>query len=261
MRKCFTPDVANAILCIRSLFEEGDKLEESFETKASSVPTAVGLENSQLLHASQIQFGLHPCLQLKLLLVNDSWISGYIPNPDIVFKRITLRLNEFSRLLSIDTLKEPDPKEDLRASSDIMFKVDASVLGSDAGIGVIQTNVPIKRVITLQAFRTVIGVLEEEFEAIFLCMEFCAEMQFEDVVIHSDSAMVVKAVKAKTLPYSWGPIRIKCLALLKSFNCITFVFIPHVANSDADKLAYLARVNYVYFSFVVREADPFVAAI
>ncbi|KAF4358799.1 hypothetical protein G4B88_029615 [Cannabis sativa] len=181
----------------------------------------------------------------------------------MAFNCINLRWQEFSHLVNSDSVVEPVPREFSPTHSGIMLIVDASVLGADAGLGVVQSNVPVEEAITIQAFCSVLSVLQAEFEAILLCLELCAEMHLEVAVVHSDSAIVVKALQAKSLPYAWGsyPSFAKCLSLLNCFNGWSVVYVPRSDNSVVDQLAHLARVNRVCFLSVVREAAPLVAAI
>ncbi|XP_060957672.1 uncharacterized protein LOC133029200 [Cannabis sativa] len=194
---------------------------------------------------------------------NEVRIGSSRPDPDSAFKKIILRWQEFSQLVSLESVSEPERQNADPSPSAILFMVDASVVGNEVGLGIVQTNVPREVAISAQAFRTVLSVLEAEFEAILLCLELCADLGLEEVCIHSDSSTAVKALQAQSLPYAWGsyPSFAKCLSMLNSYNQWSVVYISRSENSVADQLAHLARVNRVCVSSVFREAAPLVAAI
>uniref|UniRef100_A0A803Q247 Reverse transcriptase n=1 Tax=Cannabis sativa TaxID=3483 RepID=A0A803Q247_CANSA len=227
IRQCFTSEVANAILRIRPLSDEGDRVFWKASNKGNfSVKNAYWLSQNNRFHPereswrSLWKLKIHPRQKLliwKILsnylplksnlgfmqnLDKDCYLSivkwnrnfTYLvpvvlqePDPDSAFKRITLRWQEFSRLVGLES--DPEP-EHLSATQ------------------------------VLLAFQTVLSVLEAEFEAILLCLELCADLGLEEVRIHSDSSTAAKALQAQSLPYAWGsyPSFAKCLSWLNSFK-------------------------------------------
>uniref|UniRef100_A0A803QDU6 Reverse transcriptase domain-containing protein n=1 Tax=Cannabis sativa TaxID=3483 RepID=A0A803QDU6_CANSA len=103
---------------------------------------------------------------------------------------------------------------------------------------------PMDVAIMAQSFRVVNSVLETELEAVHLCLEVALEEKLVDVLVESDSMIVVNALNSKELPYAWGsyPIFIKCITLIRCFNFISFKFIPRSENSDADMVAFALLV-------------------
>ncbi|KAF4376980.1 hypothetical protein F8388_022696 [Cannabis sativa] len=237
--RCFSPEVAKAIARIRPLDEAGDTLFWKVSRKG-------------LFTVKNVYWFSQ---QLRFTVEKECWKASFLPRMcNAVFAIVEWNLSFTCSAIAF-SLEACVWK----CGNDYVFRGEPPDVHDTLRHILLD---PMDVAIMAQSFRVVNSVLEVELEAVHLCLEVALEEKLVDVLVESDSTIVVNALNSKELPYAWGsyPIFIKCISLIRCFNFISFKFIPRSENSDADKLAYLARVNSISLKTVGREAGPLVTA-
>lgn len=190
---------------------------------------------------------------------NELIFSGKSPSTPITLKHISSRALEFSQYLTwnedaatIDDNRLPTSEMYAADCVDACYFVDASVLRSNAGIGVIMYRSGGGEAHKIQSFCTVSSVLEAELLAILTALEHAWKENFHSIIIHSDSKIAVEALRLGELPLAWGsyPVFKKCLKFSAMLS-VACVFVNRELNSLADQLAHQARVDHFSLSSVV----------
>uniref|UniRef100_A0A803P2H6 Reverse transcriptase n=1 Tax=Cannabis sativa TaxID=3483 RepID=A0A803P2H6_CANSA len=175
IRQCFTSEIANAIVRIRPLSDEGDRVFWKASNKGIfSVKNAYWLSQSNRFHPEKESWRklwklkIHPrqklliwkilsyCLPLKsnlgFMQIGDK--ECYLCNCEVESELHLFGTCNFARclwyrgqwglsqLVSLESVSEPERQSADPSPSAILFMVDASVVGNDAGLGIVQTNVP-----------------------------------------------------------------------------------------------------------------------
>ncbi|KAF4369243.1 hypothetical protein F8388_022899 [Cannabis sativa] len=137
---------------------------------------------------------------------NDLRIKGHKPNVLEISCRTLKRAQEFMKVRVKDqtVVSENSCSEDRGHLNhfkwDGHFQVDASVKDGEAGTGVLQCGIGEDAATVLLSYSEGMTVLEAELNAILQALRFALQEGYETILIESDSAIAVKALRNKELP-------------------------------------------------------------
>ncbi|KAF4395278.1 hypothetical protein F8388_001665 [Cannabis sativa] len=165
----------------------------------------------------------------------------------MLFKDCLSRFQEFSSM---------KPKLDLTLDG----KVDASVLGSEAGIAAILKSDGVwSEAFAALNFIHVSSMLEGELAAISLALTAAKNKGFDKISIESDCSAEIRGLNSGSFPIGWGyPIFSECLVKIKDFVSVDFIYINRSIKSFTDLLAHGACVEKIHAFGCIREVAPFV---
>ncbi|KAF4388169.1 hypothetical protein G4B88_021865 [Cannabis sativa] len=148
------------------------------------------------------------------------------------------------------------PKLDLTLDG----KVDASVLGSEAGIAAILKSDGVwSEAFAALNFIHVSSMLEGELAAISLALTAAKNKGFDKISIESDCSAEIRGLNSGSFPIGWGyPIFSECLVKIKDFVSVDFIYINRSIKSFTDLLAHGACVEKIHAFGCIREVAPFV---
>uniref|UniRef100_A0A803NHY2 Reverse transcriptase domain-containing protein n=1 Tax=Cannabis sativa TaxID=3483 RepID=A0A803NHY2_CANSA len=138
--------------------------------------------------------------------------------------------------------------------------VDASVLGSEAGIAAILKSDGVwSEAFAALNFIHVSSMLEGELAAISLALTAAKNKGFDKISIESDCSAEIRGLNSGSFPIGWGyPIFSECLVKIKDFVSVDFIYINRSIKSFTDLLAHGACVEKIHAFGCIREVAPFV---
>lgn len=112
----------------------------------------------------------------------------------------------------------------------------------NAAIGVVIKDAENETVKTISQHIGITSNNRAEYLAIIAALETAQQMSAEEIILYSDSELVVRQINGRYRVRNAGlkPLYQKAKALINSFQRFNMIHIPRENNREADKLANLA---------------------